>query len=85
MIRASPMAWLWLGAAGCVVAPGRPALVSGIVRPVQCGSQATAQNHQDPQGLHVLRALALLPHEALNPLRQQYLERTGRFDYRARS
>ncbi len=35
MIRASPMAWLWLGAAGCVVAPGRPALVSGIVRPVE--------------------------------------------------
>ncbi len=41
------------------------------VRPVQCGSQAVAQNHQGPPGLHVLRALALLQ-ERGSP-RRQYL------------
>jgi hypothetical protein len=43
-----------------------------------CG-QAIAQIHQGPQGLRVQRALALLPHEAPNSLRQQYL----RFDQSA--
>ncbi len=35
-------------------------LHSKSVRPVQCGSQVIAQKHQGPQGLRVLRALALL-------------------------
>ncbi len=42
------------------------------VRSVHCGCQAIVQKHQGPQGLHVLRALALLPLKAAPP-RQQYL------------
>ncbi len=37
------------------------------VRSVQCESQAIAQNHQGPQRIGVLQALALLPRERLVP------------------
>ncbi len=37
--------------------------VPRLSRPVVKGVNWEAQNHQGPQGLHVLRALALLPHE----------------------
>ncbi len=42
----------------------------GIVRPAEDRSQAIAQNHQGPQGLRVLRTLALPPHEGIS--RRQY-------------
>ncbi len=54
-------------------------LMSGQDAPGRICGQAIAQNHQGPQGSRVLRALALLPHEAPSSLRQQYL----RFDQSA--
>jgi hypothetical protein len=43
---------------------------ASIIAPGREGSQLPVQNHQGPQGLHVQRALALLPGE--QPPRQQY-------------